>query len=69
MEKHIFAGKVIDALGGTRKTSKICEVADSSVTEWRYSGIPRARLMFLRLAHPEVFVGELSENPANGGEK
>lgn len=47
--------EIIDALGGTFRVAEICEVKPPSVSDWRKNGIPRARLMFLRLARPEVF--------------
>lgn len=54
------ANKIIDALGGTFRVAEMCEVRPPSVSDWRKNGIPRARLMFLRLARPEVFA-ELEE--------
>lgn len=50
--------EIIDAIGGTFEVARICEVQPPSVSEWRRRGIPRARLMFLRLARPEVFAAE-----------
>lgn len=47
--------EIIDALGGTFRVAELCEVKPPSVSEWRKSGIPAARLMFLRLARPDVF--------------
>lgn len=47
--------KIIDALGGTSETARLCEVQPASVSEWRKTGIPKARLMFIRLARPELF--------------
>ena len=47
--------KIIDALGGTNATARLCEVAPGSVSDWRKTGIPKARLMFLKLARPDVF--------------
>lgn len=47
--------EIIDALGGTFRVAELCEVKPPSVSEWRKHGIPRARLMFLRVAKPEVF--------------
>ena len=47
--------EIIDALGGTFRVAKLCEVRPPSVSDWRKYGIPRARMMFLRLARPEVF--------------
>lgn len=33
----------------------MCNVKPPSVSEWRTHGIPQARLMFLKLARPDVF--------------
>jgi hypothetical protein len=49
------ASEIIDALGGTAQVARMCEITSSSVSEWREKGIPKARLMFLRLARPDVF--------------
>lgn len=49
------ANKIIDMLGGTGEVARLCEVFPGAVSQWRKDGIPRARLMFLRLARPEVF--------------
>ena len=49
------ASQIIDALGGTRKVAEICEVRAPSVSEWRVKGIPKARLMYLRVLFPDVF--------------
>lgn len=46
---------IIDALGGTHRVAELCEVRPPSVSEWRRRGIPRARMMFLRIARPEIF--------------
>ena len=46
--------EIIDALGGTFEVARLCEVQPPSVSEWRHKGIPKARLMFLRLARPDV---------------
>ena len=48
------AANVIEALGGTNATARICGVASSAVAEWRKRGIPKARLEFLRLAFPDL---------------
>lgn len=47
--------EIIDALGGTFRVAELCEVRPPSVSDWRKYGIPRARMMFLRVARPEVF--------------
>ncbi|RBB42002.1 hypothetical protein DPV79_05230 [Burkholderia reimsis] len=46
---------MIDAFGGTAATAQLCEVRMPSVSEWRRNGIPRARLLFLKLARPDLF--------------
>lgn len=52
------SSQIIDALGGTAEVAKLCNVKPPSVSQWRESGIPQARLMFLRLARPDVFASE-----------
>lgn len=47
--------EIIDALGGTFRVAELCEVRPPSVSDWRKYGIPRARMMFLRVARPDVF--------------
>lgn len=49
---------IIDRLGGTSETARLCEVKPPSVSEWRKTGIPKAQLKFLKLARPEVFEAE-----------
>lgn len=56
---------IIDRLGGTSATARLCEVQPPSVSEWRKTGIPKAQLKFLRLARPEVFdADDVGEEPA-----
>lgn len=47
--------KIIDLLGGTNAVAKLCEIKPGSVSDWRKYGIPKARLMFLKLIRPDVF--------------
>lgn len=47
--------EIIDALGGTFRVAELCEVRPPSVSGWRKNGIPRARMMFLRIAMPNIF--------------
>ena len=47
--------EIIDQLGGTAKVAELCEVSPPAVSQWREQGIPNSRLMFLRLARPDVF--------------
>ena len=61
---NIQASETIDRLGGTSEVAKLCEVNPASVSEWRHKGIPKARLMFLRLARPDAFASENKQIPA-----
>lgn len=63
MDQKTYANRVIDALGGTSEAARLCEIAPASVSEWRGKYIPKSRLMFLRLARPEIFVGNLNKEP------
>ncbi len=49
--------QIIDACGGTAAVAKIFEISDAAVSQWRTAegGIPKARLMYLKLARPEIF--------------
>lgn len=49
------ANKIIDELGGTSAVAELCEVTPQAVSQWRESRIPPARLMFLKLARPDIF--------------
>lgn len=61
-EPIISVSELIDRLGGTYATAELCEVAPPSVSEWKANNhIPKARLMYLRLARPEVFAKEAKQ--------
>jgi hypothetical protein len=47
--------EIIDAFGGTSRVAELCEVYPSAVSQWRDDGIPRARLMYLKLLRPDIF--------------
>ena len=49
------SSKIIDELGGTVATARLCNVTKGAVSQWRINGIPPAREMYLRLLRPEVF--------------
>lgn len=49
------SNKIIDALGGTNEVARLCGIKPGSVSGWRKVGIPQARLMYLKLARPDVF--------------
>lgn len=51
------ASKIIDALGGTAKVSRLFGVRMPSVSQWKFSGIPAARMMYLQVAHPNALAG------------
>lgn len=57
--------ELIDALGGTAEVARLCQVKPPSVSEWRAKGIPRARLLYLRVLRPDVF-GQTSESDERG---
>ena len=53
--QHHPDSELIDRLGGTYEVARLCEVKPPSVSDWRWSGIPRARRMYLELLRPDVF--------------
>ncbi|WP_025041006.1 hypothetical protein [Nitrosospira briensis] len=55
MDKSEFANQIIDALGGTNAVARLFNIKPPSVSGWREDGIPDARLMYIKVAHPEVF--------------
>ncbi|MEO5811569.1 MAG: Rha family transcriptional regulator [Rhodanobacter sp.] len=57
----VDANNVIDNLGGTFAVARLCQVRPPSVSEWRRTGIPAARLMYLRVIRPDVFDDSASE--------
>jgi hypothetical protein len=46
---------LIDALGGSVQVSLLCRVTSQAVSQWRRTGIPEARRMYLQAVRPEVF--------------
>ena len=61
MNSHTSPDALIDALGGTTEVARLCDVEPQAVSMWRHRGIPKARMMFLRLCRPDVF-SELDRN-------
>ena len=49
------SGEIIDLLGGTVEVSRMCNVTKGAVSQWRVNGIPEPRMMYLKLARPDVF--------------
>lgn len=54
--------EIIDALGGTGEVAKMCDVSPQAVSQWRDSGIPKARRMYLKAIRADVFV----QHPQDG---
>lgn len=49
--------KTIDALGGTAAVARMFDVRMPSVSDWKKSGIPKARMMYLKAVHARVLKG------------
>ena len=49
------ANKIIDDFGGTGAVAELFDVTTGAVSQWRLSGIPKARLMYLKLLRPDLF--------------
>ena len=41
---------------GTPALMELFEITKGAISQWRTSGIPKARLMYLKLHSPELFV-------------
>ena len=54
---NLHASKVIDALGGTAEVARMFGVRMPSVSGWRTEGIPKARMMYIQVAHPAAVDG------------
>lgn len=52
--RNMDASKIIDALGGTAEVARLFRVKMPSVSAWRTSGIPKARLLVIEILHPEL---------------
>lgn len=51
------ATEIIERLGGTAKVSRLFGLAVPSVSDWKRDGIPRARVMFLKVAKKKELAG------------
>lgn len=49
-----FVNAVISEIGGVNQVARICQIRPASVCDWRKNGIPRARLMYLKLLMPHL---------------
>lgn len=52
---------IIDDLGGTAAVAKIFSIKNPSVSKWRNTGIPAARLMYLKKAYPKIMKARLAK--------
>jgi hypothetical protein len=52
------SSEIIEALGGTAETARLCDVSPQAVSQWRIDGIPHAREMYLRAVRPDLFADE-----------
>lgn len=41
------ADEIITGLGGTKRVAKLCGVSPSAVSEWKITGIPQGRIIYL----------------------
>lgn len=57
--------QIIDELGGTSAVAELCQVSNPSVSEWRHTGIPKARRMYLQVLFPHVFSASSSKALSN----
>ena len=55
MKTNFDQNSIIDMIGGTTEVARLCEVEPQAVSQWRKTGIPKARLMFLKLKRPSIF--------------
>lgn len=47
--------ELIKELGGPAKAAKLFEVTPQAVSQWAEKGIPRARMMYLKVVRPDLF--------------
>lgn len=55
MNQH--ATKIIEALGDTAEVARLFDVRMPSVSAWKKAGIPKARMMYLKVAHASALAG------------
>ncbi|MDY7537661.1 Cro/CI family transcriptional regulator [Undibacterium sp. RTI2.1] len=53
--ENLLDSKIIDKLGGTSAVAKIFDISPPSVSDWKKTGIPKARRMYLELKYPDLF--------------
>jgi len=50
------SSEIIDSLGGTSAVADLFGLTTGAISQWRVNGIPDARLMYLKLLRPDLFV-------------
>lgn len=63
------ATKIIEALGDTAEVARMFDVRMPSVSDWKKHGIPRARMMYLKVAQAQALEGvdlDAATAPARG---
>jgi len=53
--KQEEANRIIDAMGGTSKVSKLFGLTTGAVSQWRTEGIPDSRLFSIKLMRKDLF--------------
>ena len=51
---NTHATTVVERLGDTAEVARMFEVRMPSVSDWKKSGIPKARMMFIKAVRPDV---------------
>lgn len=51
------ATTIVERLGDTAEVARMFEVRMPSVSDWKKSGIPKARMMFIKAVRPDVLEG------------
>jgi hypothetical protein len=57
----ITDNEIIEALGGSSAVADLCEVTVGAVSQWKTDGIPKARLMYLKVIRPDIFSSKSKE--------
>ena len=55
MNSHAI--KIIEALGDTAEVALMFDVTKSSVSDWKRKGIPKARMMYIKVTRAKVLKG------------
>jgi len=54
------AEEIIMGLGGTKRVAKLCGVSPSAVSEWKITGIPQGRVIYLAAEIEKLTNGKMS---------